>query len=164
MKTNKINELKHLIFCKRCNLIPLIELVPKEPEIKILLSCNCFRQQLIKQEIFFKYYYNNNYIEIEEIPEIKNENIKKLIKNYEEYKKDFMKNLDKIKEDINKKLRELIDNIELMFASKKKFNEDIDKIIKIIIKNYELNPNDNTNLENVIKNIQINSYKNFLNL
>ena len=163
MKTNKINELNHLIFCKRCNSIPLIELVPKEPEIKIILSCNCFRQQMIKQEIFFKYYYNNNYMEIEEIQEIKNESIKKLIKNYSEYKNDFMKNLDKIKDEINKKLRELIDNIELMFASKKKFNENIDKIIKIIIKNYQLNPNDSTNLENIIKNIQINSYKNFLN-
>ena len=159
MKTNKNNEINALFFCKKCNSIPLIEIVPKESELKLLLSCKCFHQQLIKQETFFKYYYNNNYMKIEtENRDIKNEKIKLLIKNYEEYKKHFMKNLCKIKEEINNKLKEAIKSLESMIDSYKLYNDNIDKVIKIIIKNYEINPNDNNNKENIIKNIQINSY------
>ena len=159
MEDNKINEIKPLFICKKCNSIPLIELVPKEPELKILLKCKCYHQQLIKQEIFFKYYYNNNHMDIEtDNQEIKNEKIKSLIKTYEEYKNNYKKNLLKTKEEINKRLMELMKNIELLIDANQKYNDNIDKIIQIIIKNYKLNPDIDTNKENVIKNIQINSY------
>ena len=160
MISKKINS---LIFCRKCNSIPLIEIVPKEYEIKIFLSCKCLRQQLIKQETFFKYYYYSNNMEIEENKEIKNEKLKKLINIFDEYKNYYMNNLNKIKDDIENKFKNSLNKIQLMIDINKKFNQEIDKIIKILIKNYEMNPNDNNNIENIIKNIQINSYKKFQN-
>ena len=160
MNSNKNNS---LIFCKKCNSIPLIELVPKESGLKIFLSCKCFHQKLIKEETFFKYYYYNNNMEIEENIEIENEKIKNLINIYNQYKNTFMNNLDELKDNIEKKFKNCLDKIQLIIDLNKKFNQNIDKIIKIIIKNYKLDPNNNNNIENIVKNIQINSYKKFQN-
>ena len=161
MKTNNKNEINSLFICKKCNSIPLIELVPKETQLKLLISCNCHHQKLIKKETFYKYYYNNNYMEIEEKKEIKNEKFKELIKKYREFKDYFMKNYQKIKEQLQNIVNDVIKKAELLLELNKEFNEEINKIIEIIIKNYELNPDNNINKENIFKNIHNNPYQHF---
>ena len=161
MKTNKKNEINSLFICDKCNSIPLIELVPKETDLKILLKCKCNKQKLIKKEIFYKYYYNNNNIDIEQNINIKNEYIKVLLQKYNEFKNFFMNNYQKIKNQMNVLLNDIIKKNEILIDKSKKDNEEIDKIIQMLIKNYELNPNNEINKQNVIKNICINPYMYF---
>ena len=158
MKTNKKNEINSLFICNKCNTIPLIELVPKESELKILLKCNCNKQKLIKKEIFYKYYSNNNNIAIEQNKKIKNHFINTLLIKYNEYKNNFMNNYQKIKNQINLLLNDLIKKTEMLIEQNKKDNEEIDKIIQLLIKNYELNPYNEINKLNIIQNISINPY------
>ena len=158
METNKKNGINSLFICNKCNTIPLIELVPKESELKILLKCNCNKQKLIKKEIFYKYYSNNNNIAIEQNKKIKNHFINTLLIKYNEYKNYFMNNYQKIKNQINLLLNELIKKTEMLIEQNKKDNEEIDKIIQMLIKNYELNPNNEINKLNIIQNISINPY------
>ena len=89
MEANKINS---LFICRKCKSIPSIEIVPKEYDIKILLSCKCNKQLLIRKEIFYKQYYNDKSIDIENNKNIDNENFKNLLKKYEELKNHFMDN------------------------------------------------------------------------
>ena len=158
MEANKINS---LFICRKCKSIPSIEIVPKECDIKILLSCKCNKQLLIRKEIFYKQYYNDKSIDIENNKNIDNENFKNLLQKYEELKNHFMDNFKKIKEQINNLLNNIIQKSEIIIEKNKKRNEEIDEIIQILFKNYSLNPNNEINKENIIKNININPYQNY---
>ena len=162
MKTNnKKNEINSLFICRKCNSVPLVEIVPKESDLKILITCKCNKQKLIKKEIFYKYYYNDNHMDIDINKKIENEKFKKLLDKYEEFKNHFMNNYQKIKEKINNLLNNILQQTEIVIEKNKKYNEEIDKIIQILIKNYELNPHNEINKENIMKNIHMNPYMNF---
>ena len=161
---NNINEINSFILCKKCKSIPLIELVPHKNNLKILISCGCLHQQLIKNEIFLKYYYNNNFMEYEtkdNDDEMKEKKINNIIKNYQEYKKAYLEDLIKMKEKIFSILKDLEKAIEFMIEQNRNINENIDKVIQIIIKNYRLEPNNKINKKNIINNIHMYSKNNF---
>ena len=135
MKTNnKKNEINSLFICRKCNSVPLVEIVPKESDLKILITCKCNKQKLIKKEIFYKYYYNDNHMDIDINKKIENEKFKKLLDKYEEFKNHFMNNYQKIKEKINNLLNNILQQTEIVIEKNKKYNEEIDKIIQILIR------------------------------
>ena len=168
MKKNNFNgrnEINSLILCKKCKTIPLIELVPKDNKLKILLTCKCSHQNLIKSETFLKYYYINNYIDLEideKRNKIKEEKINRIINNYQEYKNNYLNNLEKIKEGILEQIKSLEKRIVSMIDLNKNINENIDKIIQILIKNYRINQNYKINKENILNNIHMNSKNDFI--
>ena len=159
------------IYCPKCKLVPLIQIHPKDNDIKILISCKC-HQKLINQNIFLKKYYKPNvkYNNIKESE--KNEcsqeklakYIKKLIANYQVNKEEFESKIFEIKEKLVKNLETIIQNIESIYKSNKDINNKIDKIIQILIKNYNSNPNNNANIKNIIMNTQLNMNNNLLNI
>ena len=161
MKRSKKNDSNTFILCRKCNSIPLIELVPKENDLKILLSCNCNKQHLIKKQSFYKYYYNDKCMDIEENNNITINKYKEIIEKYKKYKDCFMNKLKELKNKIYNYLEDAIRNIETAIDLNKKYNEDIDKIVEILIKNYQLDPNNNINEKNIINNIQINPFNSF---
>ena len=88
-------------YCLKCETIPLIELAPKENELKILTTCQCHRQ-LLKAKSFFRFYYNPDKVQLK--PEAHKDNsqnnIIKLIKNYQDYKDKFFNNSNRIKQEV----------------------------------------------------------------
>ena len=146
------NEIISTFYCKKCKIIPLIELYPKENEIKIFLSCDC-RNQFLESEIFLKNYLNKN-IDINKIKEKKgiynsskniHEKINNLIKSYQEKKEQFENNCMKIKEEAIDIFKNIIKKIESIYELNKAFNDKINDFIQILIKNYKLNPNNQIN-------------------
>ena len=154
-KSEKISS----FYCKKCKEIPLIELYPKENEIKILLTCDCRKQFLIR-ETFLKNYYKKD-ININEIKEKKgvynssktiHEKINNLIKSYQEKKEQFEANCLKIKEESINIFRNIIKKIESIYELNKTFNNKINNFIQILINNYKSNPNNQINQYNIIIN------------
>lgn len=152
-------------YCKKCETVPLIELAPKENELKILASCQCHRQ-LLKAKSFFKYYYNPYSIQLEsEVSnEPKNNNINNLIQNYQDYKEKFNNNCKRVKEEAVNIYKTAIEKIEIAYEINKKINEKIDKIIQILINSYNLNYGQFINKKNIILNLQLNTNINIGNL
>ena len=159
------------IYCPKCKSVPLIQIHPKDNDIKILISCKC-HQQLIKQDTFLKNYYKPN-VKYTNIKESENnicpqekvaKYIKKIIANYQINKEEFESKIFDIKEKIVKNLENVIKNIESIYKSNKDINNKIDKIIQILIKNYKSNPNNKVNIKNIILNTQLNMNNNLLNI
>ena len=51
---------KTAYYCRKCNSIPLVQIVPKEKEIKLFCMCKC-NKKLINYDIFMKIYYKTNF-------------------------------------------------------------------------------------------------------
>ena len=159
------------IYCPKCKSVPLIQIHPKDNDIKILISCKC-HQQLIKQDAFLKNYYKpivkyNNIKESENnkcSQEKVSKYIKKLITNYQVNKEEFESKIFNIKEKLVKNLETVIKNIESIYKSNKDINNKIDKIIQILINNYNSDPDNNVNIKNIILNTQLNMNNNLLNI
>jgi hypothetical protein len=145
-------------YCQRCETIPLIELAPKENELKILTTCQCHRQ-LLKSKAFFKYYYNSDNIPLKSKEQNDNNKgqINKLINNYLEYKDKFIHNSNRIKQEAINIYTKAIQRIEQAFDINKKINEKIDKIIQILINAYNSNSFELINKKNIILNLQLNT-------
>ena len=145
-------------YCQRCETIPLIELAPKENELKILTTCQCHRQ-LLKSKAFFKYYYNSDNIPLKSKEQNDNNKgqINKLINNYQEYKDKFIHNSNRIKQEAINIYKNAIQKIEQAFEINKKINEKIDKIIQILINAYNCNSFELVNKKNIVLNLQINT-------
>ena len=88
-------------YCLKCESVPLIELAPKDNELKILATCQCHRQ-LLKAKAFFRYYYHPDHSQLksEARKESSNTYIEKIIQNYQDYKDKFLNNCTRIKEEI----------------------------------------------------------------
>ena len=145
-------------YCLRCETIPLIELAPKENELKILATCQCHRQ-LLKSKAFFKNYYNPDKIQVKtkEQDDNNQNNINKLINSYQEYKDKFNHNSNRIKQEAINIYKNAIQKIEQAFEINKKINEKIDKIIQILINAYNHNSIELINKKNIVLNLQINT-------
>ena len=154
-----------IFYCLRCETIPLIELAPKENELKILATCQCHRQ-LLKSKAFFKYYYNPDKIQVKtkEQDDNNQNNINKLINSYQEYKDKFNHNSNRIKQEAINIYKNAIQKIEQAFEINKKINEKIDKIIQILINAYNHNSIELINKKNIVLNLQINTNINICRL
>lgn len=145
-------------YCLKCETIPLIELAPKENELKILTSCQCHRQ-LLKSRPFFKNYYNPDKYQLKsEFEEGDPKSyINKLIQNYYDYKDKFINNSNRIKQEAINIYKTAIQRIEEAFEVNRKINDKIDKIIQILINAYKSNPVELVNKKNIILNLQLNT-------
>ena len=162
-------------FCKICKSIPLIQIVPKEKDIKIFCMCKCHKQ-LINYDIFMKNYYktNFNYSEISNDPiykeyidpspiYISNNEI-----NLEKIDKDFNYIIEKVVEynlEIKTKIIEILKNkineIEKAYETNKLNNIKIQNLIKSLISNYQSNPQNSSNIKNLLYNKNFNmGYRN----
>ena len=148
-------------YCQKCEKVPLIEIAPKENELKILVSCQC-RRQLLKAKSFFRYYYNPQLINLksELTNESPNTNIDKLILNYQNYKERFNNNCKRIKEEVINIYKTAIEKIQMAYEINKNINEKIDKIIQILINSYNSNSNYLINKKNILLNLQTNTNMN----
>ena len=117
-------------YCQKCEKVPLIEIAPKENELKILVSCQC-RRQLLKAKSFFRYYYNPQLINLksELTNESPNTNIDKLIQNYQNYKERFNNNCKRIKEEVINIYKTAIEKIQMAYEINKNINEKMKKMI-----------------------------------
>lgn len=164
-------------YCKKCNSIPLIQIVPKELDIKIFCMCKCHKT-LINYDIFMKNYYktNLNYSNISNEPIYKDyidpnpryyNNTQKEL-NLEKINSDFNYIKDKISEynlEIKTKIVELLKNkineIEKIYERNKLNNMKLENMIKILISNYESNNCNSSNIKNLLYNKNFNmGYKN----
>ena len=153
-------------YCKKCNSVPLIQIVPKEKDIKIFCMCKCHKQ-LIDYELFLKIYYKKDL----DYSKISNEPI------YKEYIDPSPRYYNKIEIDINKintdfnyiiekitqynlevkdKIIEILNNkineIEKLYEQNKSNNIKF----KIIINNYKSNEKNSSNIKNLFFNKNFN--------
>jgi len=145
-------------YCLKCESVPLIELAPKDNELKILATCQCHRQ-LLKAKAFFRYYYHPDHSQLksEARKESSNTYIEKIIQNYQDYKDKFLNNCTRIKEEIINIYKTAIQKIEQAFDINKKINEKINKIIQVLINSYDSNSLELINKKNIILNLQLNT-------
>ena len=168
--------------CKKCKCAPLIQIVPKEKDIKLFCCCKC-KKQLLNYDIFMKLYYetNLNYSEISNEPVYKeyidpspiyknNKNDKndKNVINLKNINDDFNYIIEKINEynlEIKTKIIEILNNkikeIENAYEINRLNNIKLQNIIKTLISNYNSNIDNNSNIKNLLYNISFNKgYRN----
>ena len=167
---------KTAYYCKKCNSIPLIQIVPKEKEIEIFCMCKC-NKKLINYDIFMNNYFKTNF----DYSKISDNNIyKEYIERDPLYKKDNKKiNLEKIDNDFNyitQKINEYnlelkngiisllnnkISEIEKIYNQNQRNNIKLQNIIKTLISNYKSNTKNASNIKNLQYNTNFNlGYKN----
>jgi len=117
MKINKYSG----YYCQKCNLIPLIQIIPQKNNIKIFSSCKC-NKQYQNIESFIKKYYKKDVVDINKISKESNINeYYKYKKNNEENKVDInliINKLNKAKEKIKNEGREIKDRIIEIYEKK----------------------------------------------
>ena len=168
-------------FCLKCNIIPLIQIIPKTNCVNILSLCKCHKQ-LEDIEIFTKNYYQTN-IPIDKIfnsdikrmkQEIKEEEISSIINKFNKTKEEMGNHSKEIKEKIiNTKKSIDTDNIKDYYEKNNLINSKIitllqqfyesHKVIKSnksIILNIYNNSSFNTNYKKTPNNYLFNSYPN----
>ena len=162
--------------CKKCKFVPLIQIVPKEKDIKIFTMCKC-NKELIPYDIFMKNYYKVNltYSEISNHP-IYSEyvdpsprfsNNEKEI-NLEKINKDFYYIIEKINEynlEIKMKIIEILKNkiaeIENIYSTNNLNNKKLQNLIEVLINNYKSNKENSSNIKNLLYNKNFNmGYRN----
>ena len=159
-------------FCKKCQSIPLIQIIPTDNNINIFSSCKC-NNKYQNIDLFIKNNYYKDIIEINKIPkdEYINENNKKIDINL------IINKYNITKEKINKEAFELKNKIIDIYQRKiYEINEIYDKYIinnkKIIvileqmIKSYQLIKDNLANIKNILNNCNFNEQnksKNLLN-
>ena len=163
-------------FCNKCKCVPLIQIVPKEKDIKFFCCCKC-KKQLLNYDFFMKQYYktNLNYSEISNEPIYKEyidpNPIYKDNKNdinLENINNDFNYIVEKINEynlEIKTKIIEILNNkikeIENAYEINRLNNIKLQNIIKRLINNYQSNINNVSNIKNLLYNTSFNKgYKN----
>ena len=152
-------------FCKKCNFIPLIQIIPKKNNIKIFSSCKCCKQYedidtFIKnkyQKIINKnkiqnkpilYSYNNSLNkEIEKDIDVNN-----IIENFIQSKEIMNKNGIKIKNELVEIYKRKIEKINKLYENYINNNNKIIIIIEQIIKSYKMIKDNPSNKLNILNN------------
>ena len=148
-------------FCKKCNSIPLIQIIPKENNSKILSSCKC-RKHYQTIDNFIKCNYHKD-IDINKITDNKffeNKDSKddetiyipfiteQLNKNWKKMKKV----ADKIKNKIIELFQRKIDEVNKLYKSYIENNNRIILVLEELIKSYQLIEDNHSNILNIINN------------
>ena len=162
-------------YCEKCKIVPLIQIVPKEKDIKIFCMCKCHKI-LISYDLFMKKYFKTdlNYSKISNEP-IYKEYIdpsprynNKIEIDLNKINTDFNYIINKIseytleiKDKIIKMLKDKISEIEKLYEQNKLNNIKLQEIIKILISNYKSNDKNNSNIKNLFYNKSFNmGYRN----
>ena len=162
--------------CKKCKFVPLIQIVPKEKDVKIFTMCKC-NKQLIPYDIFMKNYYKVNltYSEISNDPIYSeyvdpsprfNNNEKEI--NLEKINTDFYYIIEKINEynlELKMKITEILKNkiaeIENIYSTNNLNNKKLQNLVEVLISNYKSNKKNSSNIKNLLYNKNFNmGYRN----
>ena len=151
-------------YCEKCQLIPLIQIIPKENNISIFSSCNCHKQ-IQKLETFKKNYYKKN-ISIEKIrePKLLTQDISKpkydvtgLYKKFSTLKQEFKPCCKNLKDKLIISYKEKIKKITEMYEKYEKINSAIESLISLLFDGYESLKNNINTIKNIINNTEFNN-------
>jgi len=166
MKINKYSG----YYCQKCNLIPLIQIIPQKSNIKIFSSCKCHKNYQ-NIETFIEKNYKKDIVDINKISK------ESIINEYSKYKNNKEENkvdinliidkLNKTKDKIRKEGKEIKDSIIEIYQRKiNEINQIYDKyieknnniivIIEQMIKSYQLISDNQSNIHNLLNNCSFN--------
>ena len=146
-------------FCRKCKSIPIIQIIPKEADTKILSACKCHRQYE-KIESFIRNKSLNDKIEINQIS---NEPINKFLnethvdietikQKYEKAKKDLYQSSAELKNKLIKLFEDKIKEVNEIYNEYILRNNSIMKVIEQIIKSYDIIKYNPSNIQNILNN------------
>ena len=146
-------------FCRKCKSIPIIQIIPKEADTKILSACKCHRQYE-KIESFIRNKSLNDIIEInqisnEPINEFLNEthvDIETIKQKYEKAKKDLYQSSAELKNKLIKLFEDKIKEVNEIYNEYILRNNIIMKVIEQIIKSYDIIKYNPSNIQNILNN------------
>ena len=146
-------------FCKKCKLIPLIQIIPQESNAKILSSCKCHKQYE-NIETFIKNKSLKDKIDINEISkESLNEfgsdfniDINSIKCKYEKAKKELFESSTELKNKLIKLFEDKLKEFNELFNKYMLNNNSIIKVIEQLIKSYELINDNPSNIQNLSNN------------
>ena len=166
MKEKIINEKFSGYYCRKCNCIPLIQIIPKEKNIKIFSSCKC-RKQYEDIDSFIKNKYQKNIVDINQISKnifINNNSTKfkekvdinSILENFTKSKEIMNENGINIKNQIIEIYKKRIEDINELYENYVKKNNKIILIIEQMIKSYNLIKDNPSNILNILNNCSFN--------
>ena len=152
-------------FCSKCNIIPLIQIIPKTNIINILSLCKC-QMQYENIDLFIKSYYKTN-IPIEQISkesiktptqEIKKENILLIIDKFNKTKEDIDGHSKEIKEKLNDYIKNKDpNNISDKYEQYNTLNNKIISLLQQFYDSYKILKNNNSIILNIFNNSSFNT-------
>ena len=162
-------------YCRKCNSIPLIEILPHK-NISIFFVCRC-RKKYQDIDLFNNNYYNKNidvkkiclnknneYLEKSTKNKLeKNKEINNIINEYYKTKNEFYTYSKEIKDNL---ITDLMLNIEKINDSYEKhilLNKKIENIYEILIESYKKIDDNISNIKNIINNSNFNKKPNCYN-
>ena len=145
--------------CKKCNSIPIIQIIPKENNDKILSACKCHKHYE-NIETFIKNKYSKNEIDINGISkdslnkfeDVMNVDINSIKLKFEKAKKDLYENADDLRNKIIKLFEEKIKEVNEIYEKYILRNKIIINVLEQIIESYELIKDNPSNIQNLLNN------------
>ena len=152
-------------YCRKCNSIPLIEIVPDYKDTSIFFVCKC-KKRYLPIDIFNNNYYQKN-IKKEKISllntnndenkKIENENemqnqIKKNIDDYYKTKSIFLNYAKETKDNVIKEYMLIIQKINEAYEKYLFINKKIENFYEILIDSYKMIDDNISNIKNIINN------------
>lgn len=165
-------------YCKKCNTIPLIEMIPDNKNTTIFFYCKCHKKSQ-SIDLFNRNYYQNN-IELNKISSLKNNcnyndidfiknkseketKIKDIIEEYNKTKKEFYKYSKDLKDYVINTLNSKIERIKNAYYNNLLINKKIENLINILIESYKKIDDNICNINNLINNSKFNKIPKNLN-
>ena len=146
-------------FCKKCNSIPLIGIIPKDNITKILSSCKCHKQyeniETFIQNKSLKEKIDINIISNEPLNNFfteTNMDINTIKQKFEKAKNDLMQSSIELKNKLIKLYEEKIKEVNELHNKYIKRNNIIIEVIEKIIQSNELIKNNSSNIQNLLNN------------
>jgi len=155
-------------FCKKCNSIPLIQIIPKENISKILSSCKCCKHyQTIDNFIKNNYHKdidinritdnsNNKYFGNKDSKNNETIYISFITEKLNKTRKKLEKEADKIKNNIIELFQRKIDEVNEFYKSYIQNNNKIISVLEELIKSYQLIEDNQSNILNILNNFSFN--------
>ena len=157
-------------FCKKCNSIPLIQIIPKINNSKIFSSCKCYKHyQTIDNFIKCNYHKNidinkisnylyNKYFENKDSKYNEKIDINLIKDNLNKAKERIEKESNEIKNIIIELFQRKIDEIQELYKSYIVTNNKIILVLEEIINSYQLIKNNHSNILNILNNFPLNNF------
>ena len=146
-------------FCKKCNSIPLIQIIPKDNITKILSACKCHKQyeniETFIQNKSLKEKIDINKISNQAINNFFKENqidIKTIKQKFEKAKNDLLESSNELKDKLIKLYKEKIKEVDELYNKYIKRNNIIIEVLEKIIESNELIKNNPSNIQNLLNN------------
>lgn len=146
-------------FCKKCNSIPIIQIIPKQSNTKILSACKCHRQyeniETFNKNKSLKDKIQINQISNEPISNFHNEtsiDLDSIKLEFAKAKKDLSDNANELKSKLINFYEEKIKEVDEMAKKYIIKNSKIIEVLEKLIKSYECIKENPSNIQNILNN------------